>query len=46
MPLQPWLDRVGCAGDDAERVKRLMAHRIDGDGVAMASLVIKGRKRV
>jgi hypothetical protein len=45
VPLQPWLDRVGCAGEDAARVKQLMAHRIDGGAVAMASIVLKGRKR-
>jgi SAM-dependent methyltransferase len=41
--LQPWLDRVGCTGAEAERVKQLVAHRIHGGTVAMASLVIKGR---
>ena len=45
VPLQGWLDRVGCEGDDAERVKELLAHRIDGDTVSMATLVVKGRKR-
>ena len=26
---QPWLDRVGCEGDDAERVRELLADRIE-----------------
>jgi SAM-dependent methyltransferase len=44
VPLQGWLDRVGCEGEDAQRVRELMAHRIDGDTISMATLVIKGRK--
>jgi SAM-dependent methyltransferase len=45
VPLQSWLDRVATPPEDAARVKELAAHRIDGDTIAMASLVIKGRKR-
>jgi SAM-dependent methyltransferase len=45
VPLQGWLDRVGCDGEDAQRVRELMAHRIDGDSISMATLVIKGVKR-
>ena len=44
VPLEPWLDRVETPADDRDRIKQLLAHRIDGDTVAMASLVIKGRK--
>lgn len=45
VPLQPWLDRVATPPEDAARVKELAAHRIEGDTIAMASLVIKGRKK-
>ena len=42
--LQPWLDRVGCAGGDASRVVELLGHRIADGNVRMATLVIRGRK--
>ncbi len=29
--LQPWLDRCGCAGDDAVRVRELLGDRVDGE---------------
>jgi SAM-dependent methyltransferase len=44
VPLQPWLDRVETPPGDAARIRELLAHRIDGDTVAMASLVVKGLK--
>jgi SAM-dependent methyltransferase len=44
VPLQAWLDRVETPDEDARRVRELLAHRIDGDTVSMATLVIKGRK--
>jgi SAM-dependent methyltransferase len=28
--LQPWLDRCGCVGEQAHRVRELLAHRVDG----------------
>jgi SAM-dependent methyltransferase len=31
-PLEPWLERCGCAGVDAERVRQLLAGRLDEDG--------------
>lgn len=31
-PLGPWLERCGCAGVDAERVRRLLAGRLDEGG--------------
>ena len=44
--LEPWLARTGCAGDDAERVKELLADRMTPDGSAWkdVKLVVKGRK--
>ncbi|HEX3454363.1 MAG TPA: class I SAM-dependent methyltransferase [Gaiellaceae bacterium] len=43
--LQPWLDRVGCEGDDAERVRELLADRIEDGWVALDRIAIKGTKR-
>ena len=44
VPLQPWLDRVGCAGADAARVVELLGHRVEDGTVQMSSLVIRGRR--
>jgi SAM-dependent methyltransferase len=44
VPLQPWLDRVRCTGDDAIRVVELLGRRVEGATVEMSSLVIRGRK--
>jgi len=43
--LQPWLDRVGCEGDDAERVRELLADRIEDGWVRLERIALKGRKR-
>jgi SAM-dependent methyltransferase len=43
--LQPWLDRAGCTGADAERVRELVARRIDGERVQLQRICLKGRKR-
>lgn len=42
--LQPWLDRVGCTGDDADRVRRLLADRIEGGWVRLDRIALKGGK--
>jgi hypothetical protein len=42
---QPWLDRVGCEGEDAERVRELLADRIDHGWVKLERIALKGRKR-
>jgi len=44
VPLQPWLDRVRCTGDDAIRVVELLGPRVDDETVQMSSLVIRGLK--
>jgi SAM-dependent methyltransferase len=44
VPLQPWLDRVRCTGDDAIRVVELLGPRVEDDTVQMSSLVIRGRR--
>jgi SAM-dependent methyltransferase len=31
-PLGPWLERTGCTGESAERVRQLLAGRLDEDG--------------
>ena len=41
---QPWLDRVGCEGEDAERVRELLADRIEDGWVALDRIAIKGSK--
>jgi hypothetical protein len=41
---QPWLDRVGCAGDDAERVRELLGDRIEDGWVRLGRIALKGRK--
>jgi len=43
VPLQPWLDRVRCTGDDAARVVDLLGRRVEDGTVEMSSLVIRGR---
>ena len=42
--IQGWLDRAGCAGDDADRVRELVADRTRGDRVLLDRIVIKARK--
>ena len=41
VPLRPWLDRVGCIGEDAVRVVELLGPRVEGDTVQMSSLVLR-----
>ena len=43
--LEPWLERVGCTGKDAERMRELVAARMDGDRVRLERICLKGRKR-
>ena len=42
--LEPWLARAGCEGAEAERVKELLADRIDGGYIHLDRIVLKGRK--
>jgi len=42
---QPWLDRVGCEGDDAERVRELLEDRIENGWVRLERIALKGGKR-
>ena len=44
-PLDAWLERTGCVGEEAARVRELLAHRIE-DGVSRdTKIVLKARKR-
>ncbi len=40
--LEPWLARAGCAGDEAERVKALLADRIAGARLTLPRIALKG----
>jgi SAM-dependent methyltransferase len=43
--LEPWLERAGCTGKAADRVRELIAGRMDGDRVRLERICLKGRKR-
>ena len=43
--LEPWLERAGCEGKDAERVRQLVAGRMDADRVRLERICLQGRKR-
>lgn len=38
--IQPWLDRCGCVGEAARRVRELVAHRTHGDLVTLDRIAI------
>ena len=39
-----WLERSGCTGGDAERVRELLADRIDGDEITLDRIALRGLK--
>jgi hypothetical protein len=41
---EPWLDRTGCTGEDAARVRELLADRIEGGKLRLDRIAIRGRK--
>jgi SAM-dependent methyltransferase len=41
--LEPWLERTACTGDDAARVRELLADRIDGANVVLDRIALRGR---
>jgi SAM-dependent methyltransferase len=43
--LEPWLERAGCTGAEAERVRTLVADRVVADRVRLERICLKGRKR-
>jgi SAM-dependent methyltransferase len=44
LEIEPWLARVGCAGEDATRVRELLGDRIVDGWMPLPTLVIKGKK--
>jgi SAM-dependent methyltransferase len=42
--LEPWLDRTGCTGETAERVRALLADQISGDQVVFDRIALRARK--
>jgi SAM-dependent methyltransferase len=42
--VEPWLERAGCKGDEAARVRELLADRIEGGRVRLDRGIFKGRK--
>jgi SAM-dependent methyltransferase len=42
--LEPWLTRAGCSAEDAERVRELVADRVEGTKVVLDRIVIKAVK--
>lgn len=44
MRVGPWLERSGCTGADADRVRELLADRIEGDSITLDRIALRGRK--
>jgi SAM-dependent methyltransferase len=42
--LEPWLERTGCQGGEAERVRELLADRIEAGRFVLTRIAIRGRK--
>jgi len=42
---EPWLERVRCEGEDAARVRELLADRIEGDRITLPRIALRGLKR-
>jgi SAM-dependent methyltransferase len=42
--LEPWLERTGCKGEDAERVRELLAERIEDGRILLTRIALRGRK--
>jgi ubiquinone/menaquinone biosynthesis C-methylase UbiE len=43
--LEPWLERAGCTGEEAQRVRALLADRIESGRITLDRIALKGRKR-
>jgi SAM-dependent methyltransferase len=43
--LEPWLERAGCEGTEAERVRELLSDRIEDGRVVLTRIALRGRKR-
>jgi SAM-dependent methyltransferase len=42
--LAAWLERAGCTGRDAQRVRELMAEHVDGDRIVLRRIALEGRR--
>jgi hypothetical protein len=42
--LEPWLERTACTGDEAERVRALLADRISGADIVLERIALRARK--
>jgi SAM-dependent methyltransferase len=43
--LEPWLERAGCEGEEAARVRELVAGRVAGGYVTLDRIAVRGEKR-
>ncbi len=43
--LEPWLERTACTGEDAKRVRELLADRIVGADIVLDRIALRGRPR-
>jgi len=41
--LEPWLERTACTGDDAARVRELLADRIHGGDIVLDRIALRGQ---
>jgi len=46
LEIEPWLERVGCTGSDAARVRELLGDRVVDGWMNLPTLVIRGDKAV
>ena len=44
-PFESWLARTGCEGEEAERVRGLLAGRTEGDACVDTKILLRARKR-
>jgi hypothetical protein len=44
LEIEPWLERAGCFGGEAERVRELLADRVVDGVMPLPTLVLKGVK--
>ena len=42
--LEPWLARTGCVGQDAARVRELVAERVEDGWMRLERIAIRGEK--
>jgi ubiquinone/menaquinone biosynthesis C-methylase UbiE len=43
--VQPWLERAGCYGEEAQRVRELLGDRIEDGWITLDRLAIRGRRK-